>query len=251
MAEQVVILTGASRGLGAAIAAELMGPQTRLICVARSKNDALEQAAKSSNAWLDYYLADLGEPLVAEELATSVCESLPEDASRYVLINNAGIIGPVDKAEVLTVRDVIPVMNLNLLAAMTFMAQFLAVTKGFAGERRVVNISSGAGRRPIAGWAPYCASKAALDMLTRCAELDEAGSANPARFVSLAPGVIDTDMQVAVRSAQSDAFPDLQRFIDLKQNGELQSAEDAAKKIVRYLAREDFGSTILADTRDA
>jgi len=251
MAEHVVILTGASRGLGAAIATELMGPQTRLICVARSKNDALEEAAKASNAWLDYYLADLSEPLVAEELATSICEQLPDDAARYSLINNAGMIGPVDKSEVLTVRDLTRTMNVNLLAAMTFMAQFLAVTKGFAGERRVMNISSGAARRPIAGWSAYCASKAALDMATRCAELDEAGSVNPARFVSLAPGVIDTDMQAAVRASDSDVFPDRQRFLDLKKNGELQSASDAAKKVVRYLAREDFGSNLLADTRDA
>jgi sepiapterin reductase len=250
MAEHVVILTGASRGLGAALAEQLLGDHTRLICVARSKNDALEARAKLANAWLDYYLADLSEIDVTEELATNICEQLPSDAARYTLINNAGAIGPVDKSEVLNAREIAHTLQLNVLAAMTFTAQFLAVTKGFAGARRVVNISSGAGRRPIAGWATYCTSKAALDMATRCAALDEEGSANPARFVSLAPGVIDTDMQAAVRSADSAAFPDRQNFVDLKANNALATPQEAALKVLAYLQRADFGSNPIADVRD-
>ena len=251
MADHVVILTGASRGLGAALASQLLGADTLLICVARSKNDALEQAAKESNAWLDYYLSDLSEPNVTEELATSICDQLPRDAARYTLINNAGAVGPVDKSEVLNASEMMHLLNLNLIAAMTFTAQFLAVTKGFPGARRVINISSGAARRPIAGWAAYCTSKAALDMATRCAQLDEEGNANPARFVSLAPGVIDTDMQAGVRSADRTAFPDLPRFIEMKAKGELSSAEDAARKVLAYLERPDFGHNQIADVRDA
>ncbi len=251
MTEHVVILTGASRGLGAALASQLLGADTRLICVARSKNDALARAAKESNAWLDYYLSDLSEPNVTEELAVSICDQLPGDAARYTLINNAGSLGPVDKSEVLNAGEMSHLLNLNLLAAMIFTAQFLAVTKGFAGARRVINISSGAARRPIAGWAAYCTSKAALDMATRCAQLDEQGNTNPARFVSLAPGVIDTDMQAGVRGADAAAFPDLSRFVEMKAKGELSSAEDAARRVLAYLERPDFGQNPIADVRDA
>ena len=151
----------------------------------------------------------------------------------------------------LNAGEMMHLLNLNLIAAMTFTAQFLAVTKGFAGARRVLNISSGAARRPIAGWAAYCTSKAALDMATRCAQLDEQGNANPARFVSLAPGVIDTDMQAGVRSADQTAFPDLSRFVEMKAKGELSSAQETAKKVLAYLERPDFGQNPIADVRDA
>jgi NAD(P)-dependent dehydrogenase (short-subunit alcohol dehydrogenase family) len=251
MAHHVVILTGASRGLGAALATQLLGPDTLLICVARSKNPTLEAEAKRIDAWLDYYLSDLTQVEMTEELATSVCEQLPRDAKRYTLINNAGMIGPIDRSEVLSAREIADTVNLNLVAAMTFTAQFLAVTKVFRGERRVVNISSGLARRPMAGSAVYCATKAALDMATRCAELDEEGSANPARFVSLAPGVIDTDMQTDLRSTDAEGFKEQHRFIDLKQSGQLSSPEDAAKRVLAYLDRPDFGANLIADVRDA
>jgi NAD(P)-dependent dehydrogenase (short-subunit alcohol dehydrogenase family) len=251
MAEHVVILTGASRGLGAALAAQLLGPDTLLICVARSKNPTLEAAAKQSNAWLDYYLADLGQIEMTEELATNICERLPGDAKFYTLINNAGMIGPIDRSEVLSAREIADTVSLNLVAAMTFTAQFLAVTKVFTGKRRVINISSGLARRPMAGSAVYCATKAALDMATRCAELDEEGSANPARFASLAPGVIDTDMQTDLRSTDAEGFKEQHRFIDMKQTGQLTTPEEAAKRVLAYLNRPDFGANVIADVRDA
>jgi NAD(P)-dependent dehydrogenase (short-subunit alcohol dehydrogenase family) len=251
MSEKVVILTGASRGLGAALAEKILAPDTRLVCIARNPNDHLGSLAAKRNAWLDYYLADLADIASTEALAASICEGLLPDAESYTLINNAGMLGPIEKSEALTAMEVATTLSVNVVAAMCFMAQFLAVTKTFAGARRIVNISSGAARRPYAGWATYCATKAALDMATRCAKLDEEGSANPARFVSLAPGVIDTQMQGAVRTSTSEAFPHRQHFIDLKANDQLTSAEDAAANVLKYLARDDFGENEIADVRTA
>jgi sepiapterin reductase len=251
MSEKVVILTGASRGLGAALAEKLLGPDTRLICIARSPNDELGEHAAKRNAWLDYYLADLSDVASTEALATSICEGLLPDAESYTLINNAGILGPVDKAEALTAMEITSTFAVNVVAAVTFTAQFLAVTRTFTGKRRVVNISSGAARTPYAGWAVYCASKAALDMITRCAKLDEEGAANPARFVSLAPGVVDTQMQMMVRNTSEEAFPKRQHFLDLKATDKLTPPNDAANSILTYLEREDFGDTEIADVRTA
>jgi NAD(P)-dependent dehydrogenase (short-subunit alcohol dehydrogenase family) len=69
--------------------------------------------------------------------------------------------------------------------------------------------------------------------------------------VSLAPGVIDTDMQVQLRGADAAGFPDRDAFIGLQRNGQLTSAPEAAARVLSYLARPDFGSKVVADVRDA
>jgi NAD(P)-dependent dehydrogenase (short-subunit alcohol dehydrogenase family) len=138
----------------------------------------------------------------------------------------------------------------GLEAPLLLSAAFLRGTAGWSGERRVLNISSGLGRRAMAGQATYCAAKAGMDHLARAVALDQALVANGARIVSLAPGVIDTDMQVQLRSADGSGFPEQEKFVKLKEAGQLSSSRDAAARLVAYLGRADFGSTPVADVRD-
>jgi NAD(P)-dependent dehydrogenase (short-subunit alcohol dehydrogenase family) len=103
----------------------------------------------------------------------------------------------------------------------------------------------------MAGQASYCASKAGMDHLTRAMALDEANRSNGAKLVSLAPGVIDTDMQVHLRAGDPAGFPEKASFVGLKEKGQLTSASDAAARVLGYLARADFGANPVADVRDA
>ena len=114
----------------------------------------------------------------------------------------------------------------------------------------MLNISSGLGRSAMASQAGYCAAKAGMDHFTRCLALEEALKANGAKVCSLAPGVIDTDMQNQLRSADSKAFPDQSSFLNLKTSGSLTSPEDAAKRVLAVLMRADFGANPVADVRD-
>lgn len=141
------------------------------------------------------------------------------------------------------------VLRVGLEAPLLLTAAFLRATRGWAAQRRVLNISSGAGRRPIAGWTAYCAAKAGLDHATRTIALDEAQRPNPARLCSLAPGVIDTDMQTELRAAAASGFPDQQRFVELKQTGQLATPEAAATRVLAYLNRDDFGADAVAEAR--
>jgi NAD(P)-dependent dehydrogenase (short-subunit alcohol dehydrogenase family) len=75
----------------------------------------------------------------------------------------------------------------------------------------------------MASQAGYCAAKAGMDHFTRCLALDEALHANGAKVCSLAPGVIDTDMQVQMRGSAGEAFPDQSKFLQLKAQGQLSS----------------------------
>ena len=73
---------------------------------------------------------------------------------------------------------------------------------------------------------------------------------NGARVVSLAPGVIDTDMQLQLRSASAESFPERERFVGMKTGGLLMSPALAASKVLKVLAQPDFGSNPIADVRD-
>ena len=128
---------------------------------------------------------------------------------------------------------------------------FLRATRTWAIDKRVLNISSGAGRRAIAGWSAYCAAKAGLDQFSRVTALDEPQRPNPARIVSLAPGVIDTDMQGQLRAADPSGFPEQSNFVTMKASGQLPTPEAAATRVLAYLARADFGTQPVADVRDA
>ena len=132
---------------------------------------------------------------------------------------------------------------------MLLCAAFLGATDDWNLPRKVLNISSGLGRRPMASQAAYCAAKAGMDLFTRCAALDEAQKAHGAKLCSLAPGVIDTDMQVTLRSADVAVFPDQGRFAGLKAQGQLTSPADAAASVLAWLGRADFGTDAVADVR--
>ncbi len=165
------------------------------------------------------------------------------------VINNAGMIPRVSPLSAADPDELAQVMRVDLEAPLLLSAAFLGATEGWDVPRRVLNISSGLGRRPMASQAPYCAAKAGMDHFTRCLALEEAGKPNGAKVCSLAPGVIDTDMQVQLRSADAAAFPDRGRFEQLKSDGQLDSPEAAARKVLAYLARPDFGAEPVADVR--
>jgi len=247
---EVVIITGASRGLGEALVRAYLGPDCRVIGIARSPNAALEAHARALGGWLDWYLEDLAEPYATDALARSIAHDMPQDATRYVLINNAATLGPIGAASTLEAGAAAQAFNLNVTAAMLFAARFLEATDTLDVPRQIVSISSGAARNPLAGWGVYCASKAALDMFTRVVNKEQANRPNRATLVSLAPGIIDTDMQGLVRAASPNQFPDVERFRLMKEKGQLVTPEATALRIKAYLERSDFGTSEIDDLRN-
>jgi NAD(P)-dependent dehydrogenase (short-subunit alcohol dehydrogenase family) len=235
------------------MAMRLLARERRLVCVARSANDEIAEAARERGAALDWYLQDLADIDATDRLATSIAASMPRDAVRYVLINNAALMGPLGAVANIDAASVVATMNVNVSAAIVFTARLLAATDDLEVDRRILNISSGSGRRPMDGNGVYSATKAALDMFSRClkAEQDLRPPGKRARVVSLAPGVIDTDMQVYARSRDPVRFPQTAYFAKMKNDGALASPEDAARKILDYLDRDTFGATEIDDIRSA
>ena len=251
MAEHLFILTGASRGMGLSMARQLLSPGHRLLCLSRKPNADLARAAEQAGVPLLAWSQDLGDTLGASErLRAWLQTQAPGVFASATLINNAGVIpriGPLSRADP---ADLAQALRVGLEAPMLLTSAFLGATEPWGVPRKVLNISSGLGRRAMASQAGYCAAKAGMDHFSRCVALDEALKPQGAKICSLAPGVIDTDMQVQLRSAPAQDFPDQSGFVQLQQQGLLTSCEEAAARVLAYLRREDFGQQSVADVRE-
>lgn len=248
----LTILTGASRGMGLAMAQQLLDAGHDLLCIARKPNEALVARAAERGVRLEQWPQDLGRAeAAAARLGSWLKMQDAQDLASVTLINNAGLIPPIAPVADVPGSELAEAMRVGLEAPMLLTGVFLRETRGWRAQRKVLNISSGLGRRAMASQAGYCAAKAGMDHFTRCVALEQELEANGAKVCSLAPGVIDTDMQVQLRSADAARFPDMGSFVGLKEKGMLSTPEDAAQRVLAFLARADFGSNPVADVRDA
>lgn len=246
------ILTGASRGLGAAIAEQLLRPDAVLLCISRLPHPELPAMARAVGARVEQWRRDLSHPAEVAGALEGWLQAV--DTGRFgeaTLINNAGVMSRVGPLRECDDADLSRVMRVGLEAPVLLTAAFLRQTVRWRGKRRVLNISSGLGRHAMAGAATYCAAKAGLDHFSRAVALDEAGQPNGARIVSLAPGVIDTDMQTQLREADSRGFPERARFVGMKECNQLVQPAQAAARVLAWLERADFGDPVVADIGDA
>ena len=249
MTKHLTILTGGSRGMGLAMAQQLLQPGHNLISIARNPNPALTAPAGGA---LEQWTLDLADGASAAQRLQTWLAALPANAfASATLINNAGVIPRIAPLSASDAGDLARALRVGLEAPMQLTAAFLGATDAWTVPRKVLNISSGLGRRAMASQAAYCAAKAGMDHFTRCVALDEALKPHGAKVCSLAPGVIDTDMQVQLRGADAAAFPDVQNFANLKAGGQLTSPQDAATRVLAWLERADFGANPVADVRDA
>ena len=232
------IVTGATRGLGAELAKQVAAnADNRLVTLGRVRDDA-------TNIEVD--LADAA----AIERACDELERRIAGAAfdRAVLINNAGVISPVGPLERLDAAELARNLAVNFTAPILVMRRFLRATAGVK-LRRVINISSGAARRPIFGWSAYCAAKAGLDMASRVVALEASTRGQSIEVASLAPGVIDTPMQATVRGASAEDFVDVERFRAMKAEGQLRPAAEVAADILRLEAAGKLSGDPIQDLR--
>lgn len=244
---KLFVVTGASRGLGRAIAEQLLRPGHHLLAIARRPDAALGALAADRGAGFEAWALDLADaPAAARRLAGWLAERPPSDA---VLINNAAALSDPAPLREGQPDDLSNSVRVGLEAPLLLTAAFLRATEGWGTDRRVLNVSSGLGRRALAGSASYCAVKAGMDHFSRAVAMEEAGHPGGARIVSLAPGIVDTDMQAQLRGADRGRFPAGAQFAAFKSEGRLDSPQAAAARVLDFLARDDFGAEPVADVR--
>lgn len=248
----LAILTGHSRGLGAALVQDLLVQGFSVIGLSRRPLAEPAQRAVHPGSRLDQIAVDLADLDRLERLLADDCLGKPvREADQVVLINNAGLLSPVGLVGEQSPTQIAQTVAVNVGAVLMLTNWFVRASQGCA-DRRVVQISSGAARSAYAGWSVYCATKAALDHHARCLALESEQPGGPAtglRICSLAPGVIDTDMQAQVRASELSAFPMRPKFDELKATGGLASPADVAQRLCNHLFSDAFGQDPVADLR--
>lgn len=235
----LIIVTGHSRGLGQGIAQAFLADGFEVLGMSRQRATWAPKDAKLAEIELD--LADTSA-LLAYLNSASFTQRLSQ-VSGIVLINNAGVVGPIGPAGKVAGEQMANAIALNITAPLVLTN---AIAK--AGKpAKVVHISSGAARQAYAGWGVYCATKAALDHHARAHALDAVANV---QLVSLAPGVIDTDMQGILRQTSESAFPNRERFVALKEQGQLVEIHTAGRALVDYVNSDSFASQVTVDLRN-
>lgn len=237
------IVTGHSRGLGAALCEALLERGVVVLGLSRSANPALAAAHRPQLAEL---AVDLAAPAALEALPENprLREFLagPEPS---LLVNNAGLLQPIAPVGGQGAAAICRAVTLNVSAALVLADLFVAATEA-CRERRILHLSSGAARSAYAGWSVYCATKAALNHHARAMHEDRRPGL---RVCSLAPGVVDTEMQAQIRECEESNFPMVQRFRELKASGQLQSPRACARRVVDFLLSDAFGELAVSDLR--
>ncbi|MCU9613514.1 (S)-benzoin forming benzil reductase [Caldibacillus lycopersici] len=234
------IITGASKGIGLALSKLLLAEGNQLVCVARTINEELLSEAKEKNCPLTFLQADLSNTQDVELLMTKIRKELLEAPTSVALINNAGMIDPIGRVEDNPAELIDKSISVNLIAPMILCSAFIRTFENVTIEKKIINISSGAGRNPTTGWSSYCAGKAGLDHFTRVVAAEQQNIPFGVKAISIAPGIIDTGMQETIRSATKDDFEELDRFIQFKAQGMLSTPEQTAQKLVQLMESPKF-----------
>ncbi len=243
MDRRVVIVTGASRGLGAAAARAAAAFGARLTLSARSQEDleGIATMIRDERGEVLTVPGDLSEPATAEEIV----EATEAAYGRIdALINNAGVIAPIAPVSSVDPQAWAANLQVNLIAPAQLTARALPALRRASGI--VVNVSSGAAVGVVEGWAAYCAAKAALNHYTRVLAAEEP----QVTALAFRPGVVDTAMQAEIRQMGASSMPaDVhQRFVKRHDRGELLPAEQPGRALaaLALLAPHDWSGEFLA-----
>jgi len=216
-------ITGTSKGIGKALTEELLKGQSNTV-VSIGRNHLKDQEKLIE---LDIDLSN------KDELLNFAFDNTIE-ADEYVLVNNAGVLGEISTTGKLNSEDLYNTYTVNLIAPSILSNGFLKAFQSKDRPLQILNISSGAARRPIVSWGAYCASKAGIDMLSRVIA-EEQFDNDHVKVHSVAPGVVQTQMQTQIRSTSEEDFTQVKHFIELNNKNELKEPNQVAQELVQLL----------------
>lgn len=236
---RVAVITGASRGLGAGIAEAARARGVSLVLCSRSP------AALPAGPHVRVVQGDISDPATADAI---IAEAKEHFGHVDLWVNNAGLldpVGPLRNAQADALREH---FDVNVLGVALASGAFLRLLHETNRQGVLLNISSGAARKNYLGWAAYCAGKAAIDRLS---EVIQAEESDRVRVHAVAPGVIDSDMQVRIRASSPEDFPDLERFRKMHTDGNLVDPRVAGASLVSLAFDEAAArSAVCIDLRD-
>lgn len=212
-----VLITGHSRGLGAALATHYLAQGARVFGLSRRR---LPEASNLTQGTCDF--ADI------EAVAPALAELCGDAQALDLVFLNAGVLGPIADLHTTPVATLAEVMTINTWANKVIL-DWLAARK--SPPQQIIAISSGAALNGPQGWGAYATSKAALNMLIQLYAYELPSS----HLTALAPGLIDTDMQAELRAVDRAAFPSVARVQDAHGTPAMPDAAAVARRIASAL----------------
>ena len=194
---KVALVTGASRGIGAATARAFSEEGVSVLLAARTERE-IDALAKEINAAGGSAIAAVVDVRNYEDLARAVKRCIDELGGLDIIVNNAGVIDPISH-----MADSDP-ESWALSADINYKGVYFgmwAVLPHFLeqGSGTIDTVSSGAAHGPMEGWSHYCGAKAGAHMLTRCAHKEN--SEKGLRVFGLSPGTVATEMQIKIKAS--------------------------------------------------
>lgn len=232
-------ITGSSKGLGKALTELLLQNDNNFVFGYARSSSIIHK--RYYHKHIDFANLEAVQKIKFPEL---------KDAKKVVLINNAGIVGEIKHVGNLSNQKIIDCYTVNLIVPSMLSNEFVKTYQKTNAEKLVLNISSGASQSAIDGWSVYCASKAGLDMFSKVLQEESNIDKTNIKVLSIAPGIIDTEMQQQIRNTDSQNFSNLNRFVEYKKNGDLASAEDTAIKIIRFINEPNLSKNVVCSVRD-
>jgi benzil reductase ((S)-benzoin forming) len=221
---KLLIITGGSRGLGRALCEQFLARDYKVLEFSRS-------APHTYSIQTDLADPEQSRRVVANALASTDDSQLDE----LIIISNAGMLEPIGPTSSKPHSDLIGNLNTNFVSAILVLTEIIKRFQAAACRKVIVNISSGAALKGRAGWSLYCAAKAGMENFMRALALEQQVQPQPFLPINIDPGVIDTEMQALIRGTSPEDFPDVEMFVQRKEQGLLVAPEKVAAAVVRIL----------------
>lgn len=226
---KLMIISGGSRGLGLSLLRQALQDDWQVLEI--SRQGAALEAVGMQHLKMD--LADPGASFVTFE--SEMAQLAGQDWQQVVLVNNAGMVGPIAPVAQLDDASVQQNVAVNFASGLRIMAAFVRHFQANSAKKLLISVSSGAALKGYPSWSLYCGAKAGLENFVRTVALEQDDQPHPICCVNFGPGVIDTDMQAEIRSAPPEKFRDVAQFREMKERQALRSPESVAQALLRLI----------------
>lgn len=233
------LITGTSRGFGESLASFLLESDVHVIGVSRTDNPRLRVKAEELKMNYTHLSADLTDVNAVEEMIKEVSKILNQsDVSTLYIINNAGMLEPMNQAKEIDSTKLIKHFQINTITPMIIINSFLKLTETSNYPVIIANITSGAATKATYGWSAYGSAKASINAYTKTVgkEQDELKTDN--KIFAFSPGVMDTDMQKHIRGQDKDAFIEVENFKNYKMSNLLKDTDLVGGVLIDILTNE-------------
>jgi NAD(P)-dependent dehydrogenase (short-subunit alcohol dehydrogenase family) len=216
MTKPTILVTGASRGLGAATARMSAELGANVVLMARSEDD-LQAVAAAIAADGGQALIVPGDVSVAADCRRAVAEAVGQFGGLDAVVNNAGVLEPIAPIAESRAEDWEMNLTVNVLGPLIITQAALPHLRQSQGH--IINVSSGAALAIIPGWSAYCVAKAGINHLTRAIAEEE----QEVTAIAFRPGLVDTAMQATIRATGGRGMPEeeYKRFLRYDEEGKL------------------------------